>query len=173
MSLSSSSNTINALGIFGRQEPKQEEYFKELSEKYSEYPENDDSIGVFNHLSLVITKDTPVGEMPKYLDLLKELKSFLPFKIKVSDVIVKDEKHVALSFDTEQTKQIRKLAKKFIPEGVVTTYYTKVVWFVPKDKQEEVIKILKEVKEMVVYDFILVANRQDDAHTIYSSNRYK
>ena len=172
MSLSSTSNTINALGIFGRHEPSQEKYFKNLSDKYSDYPKNDDVIGIFNHLSLVITKNTPVGEMPKYLDLLKELKPFLPFKIKVSDVIVKDEKHLALSFDTKQTQQIRDLASKYIPEGVVTTYYTKVVWFVPKAKQEEVTKILKEVKEMIVYDFILVANRQNDENTIYSSNRF-
>ena len=139
MTLSSNSNTINALGIFGRHEPSQEKYFKKLSDKYSQYPQDDDAIGIFNHLSLVITKDTPVGEMSKYLDLLRDLKQFLPFKIKVSDVIVKDEKHLALSFDTKITQQIRDLASKYIPEGVVTTYYTKVVWYVPKEKQEEVI----------------------------------
>jgi hypothetical protein len=173
MSLSSNPNTINALGIFGRHEPKQEKYFKSLSDRYSRYHKNNDALGIFNHLSLVITKNTPVGEIPKYLDLLRELKPFLPLRIKVSGVIVKDGKHLALSFDTKQTEQVRKLAGKLIPAGVVTTYYTKVVWFVPKEKQEEVIKILKRVKEMIVYDFILVANRQDDAHTIYSSNRYK
>ena len=97
----------------------------------------------------------------------------MPFKIQVSDVIVKDEKHLALSFDTSQTQKIRNLASKFIPEGIVTTYYTKVVWFVPKEDQKAVIKQLKSVKEMIFYDFILVANRQDDANTIYSSYRYK
>lgn len=173
MSLSSSSNTINALGIFGRHEPGQEYYFKKLSQKYSKYPENDDSIKIFNHFSLVINNDVAVGKIPGYIDLLRELKPYLPFKIEVSDVIVQDGKHLALSFDTSQTQEIRDLANKFIPEGVVTTYYTKVVWFVPEEKQEEVIEILKDVKEMVVYDFILVANRQNDENTIYSSNRYK
>lgn len=173
MSLSSSSNTINALGIFGRLEPSQERYFKELSEKYSRFPEDDDSIGIFNHLSLVINKDVLIGKLPGYLDLLKELKPHLPFKIKTSDVIIKDEKHLALSFNTAQTQIIRELANKFVPEGVVTTHYTKVVWFVPKENQEEATKELEKTKEMVFYDFILVANRQDDANTIYSSNRYK
>lgn len=144
MSLSSSSNAINALGIFGRLEPSLEKYFKELSEKYSQYPKGDDSIGIFNHLSLVIQKDAPVGILPNYIDLLRELKPFLPFKIRVFDVIVKDEKHLALSFDTVQTQTIGDLASKFVPEGVVTTYYTKVAWFVPKENQEEAIKELKK-----------------------------
>lgn len=122
---------------------------------------------------MVISKDVPVGEMPKYLDLLRELEPFLPFKLQVSDVIIKDDKHLALSFDTTQTQKIRDLASKFLPEGVVTTYYTKVVWYVSKEKQEEVISILKDVKEMIVYDFILVANRQNDENTIYSSNKFK
>ena len=173
MSLSSDSNTINALGIFGRLEPSQEKYFKELQEKYSKIPENDESIGIFNHLSLIINNDVSVGEIPNYLDLLRELKPYLPFKIKTLDVIIKDEKHLALSFETSQTQGIRALASKFVPEGVVTTYYTKVVWYVPKENQEKVIKILKETKEMIFYDFILVANKQNDANTIYSSNRYK
>lgn len=173
MSLSSSSNTINALGIFGRLEPSQEKYFKELSGKYSKYPKDDDSIGIFNHLSLVINKNVPVGQTQNYLDLLRELKPYLPFKIKTPGVIVKDEKHIALSFDTVQTQAIRGLASKFVPEGVVTTYYTKVVWFVPKENQEKVIEILRETKEMTFYDFKLVANRQDEANTLYSTNSFK
>src|SRR3989344_9426755 len=114
MSLSSNSNTINALGIFGRHEPSQENYFKELSEKYSKYLEDDDSIGIFNHFSLVINNNVSVGKIPGYIDLLRELKPFLPFKIAVSDVIIKDGKHLALSFDTAQTKEIRDLAGKFV-----------------------------------------------------------
>ncbi len=55
----------------------------------------------------------------------------------------------------------------------MTTYYTKVVWFVPKENQEKAIKILRETKEMIFYDFKLVANRQDEANTIYSSNSFK
>src|SRR3972149_1327952 len=173
MSLSSSSNTINALGIFGRLQPKQEKYFADLESKYGRRPENDDANGIFSHLSLVINNNVPVGNLPGYIDFLRELKPFLPFRITTSDVIVKDDKHLALSFDTSQTLKVRDLASKFFKEGVVTTYYTKVVWFVPKEKQEEAIKELKKVKEMVFYDFILVANRQNDENTIYSSNRFK
>lgn len=178
MSLSSSSNTINALGIFGRLEPEQEKYFHSLEAKYSKRPENDDANGIFNHLSLVINNDVPVGNVPNYIDLLKALKPFLPFIIKTSDVIIKDDKHLALSFDTNQTQEIRDVASKHMngmvtTHGVVTTHYTKVVWFVPNENQEEAIKELKTVKEMVFYDFFLVANRQNDENTLYTSNRYK
>ena len=173
MTLSSDSNTINALGIFGRLEPKQEKYFTELEKRFSKRPKDDDANGIFSHLSLVINKDVPVGEIPKYIDLLRELKPHLPFKIKTSDVIIKDEKHLALSFDTSQTQRIRDLASKHFNEGVIETYYTKVVWFVPRKNQEEAIKELIKVKEMVFYDFILVANRQNDENTVYSSNRFK
>jgi hypothetical protein len=173
MSLSSASDTINALGIFGRLQPKQEKYFDDLEAKYSRVPENDESLGIFSHLSLVISKDVPVGKLPHYLDLLKELKPFLPFKLQVSDVIVRDEKHLALSFDTQQTQAIRDVAQKHVPEAIVTTFYTKVVWHVPPENQEAVKKILGQVKEMVFADFILCANKQNDESTIYSSNRYK
>ena len=172
MTLSSKSNTINALGIFGRLEPEQEKYFAELEKRFSKRPVEDDANGLFSHLSLVINKVISVGEIPKYLDLLRELKHHLPFKIKASDVIIKDEKHLALSFDTSQTQEIRDLAGKYFKEGVIETYYTKVVWFVPKENQEEAIKELKKVKEMVFYNFILVANRQNDENTIYSSTRF-
>ncbi len=172
MSLSATSSTINALGIFGRLEPKQEQFFKELEEKYSQKPENDDSNEIFNHLSLVINNNVSVGEMPKYIGLLRELKPFLPFKIKTSGVIIRDDKHLALSFDNSQTQEIRDLAGKFFNQGIVETFFTKVVWFVPKEKQEEAIaELLQEVPEMIFYDFILVANRQNDENTIYSSNR--
>lgn len=172
MALTSDSNTINALGIFGRLEPKQEQYFKELEEKYSQRPENDDSNGIFNHLSLVINNNVPAGEMPKYIDLLRELKPFLPFKIKTSGVVVRDEQHLALSFDNSQTKEIRDLAGKFFNRGIVETFFTKVVWFVPKEKQEEAIAGLEKVPEIVFSDFTLVANRQNDENMIYSSNRF-
>lgn len=178
MSLSSTSNTINALGIFGRLKPEQEKYFYSLEAKYSKRPKNDDAEGIFNHLSLVINNDVPVGNIPTYIDLLKALKPFLPFTLKVTDVIIKDDKHLALSFDTQQTQVIRDLANEYMTGmvatyGVVTTYYTKVVWFVPKENQKEAIKKLKTIKEMVFYDFFLVANRQNDENTIYSSNRYQ
>lgn len=173
MSLSSKSNTINALGVFGRLEKKQEDYFKSLQDKYSQFPKDaEDAIGIFNHLSIAIKQNAKVSELSKYIDLLKELKSFLPVKLKTNGVIAKDDQHLALTFDTKQTKSLRDIAKKFTPDSVVTTYYTKVVWFVPKDKQPKVEKILKNVQEMVFYDFKLCANRQEEESTIYSSLRF-
>ena len=172
MALSSKSNTINALGIFGRLESKQEKYFAVLEKRFSKRPVEDDANGIFSHLTLVINKNVSVGEMPKYLDLLRGLTTQLPFIIKISYIIIKDDKHLALSFDTSQTQKIRDLASKYFNQGVIETYYTKVVWFVPKENQEEAIKELKKVKELVFYDFILVANRQNDENTIYSSNRF-
>ncbi|MFC1727273.1 hypothetical protein ACFL0Y_02000 [Patescibacteria group bacterium] len=173
MTLSSSSNTINALGIFGRLEPRQEKYFLKLSEKYSRYPENNDAIGIFNHLSLVVNNNVEVGEIASHLDLLKKLKPHLPFRLTVSKPIIIDDKHIALSFDIKQTQKIRNLAKRTITGHVVETYYTKVVWYVPKNKQQEVMDILKNIKEMTFYDFKLCANRQDDQSTIYSSLKFK
>lgn len=173
MSLSSTSNTINALGIFGRLDPNQEKFFKNIEEKYSDRSEGDTSNDVFNHLSLVINNDVIVGDSPKYLDLLRELKSSLPLKLKTSEVIIRDDMHLALSFDTAQTQKVRDLAQKFIGQGIIETFFTKVVWFVPKEKQGEVIEKLSEVEELIFADFILVANKQNDENTIYSSNRYQ
>jgi len=172
MTLSSSSNTINALGIFGRLDPKQEQYFLKLSKKYSKYPQNNEAFNIFNHLSLVINNNVEIGEIASYLDLLKQLKNHLPFKLTVAKPIIIDEKHIALSFDIKQTQKIRILVKKSITGHVVETYYTKVVWYVPKNKQEELIDILKNEKEMIFYDFKLCANRQDVKSTIYSSLKF-
>jgi hypothetical protein len=83
MSLSSTSNTINALGIFGRLEPKQEKYFTVLESKYSKRPENDDANGIFSHLSLVINNNVSVGNIPTYIDLLRDLKSHLPHWVNI------------------------------------------------------------------------------------------
>ena len=84
------------------QKPYKEIDLIELEKRFSKRPVEDDANGIFSHLSLVINKDVPVGEIPKYIDLLRELKPYLPFKIKTSDVIIKDEKHLALSFDISQ-----------------------------------------------------------------------
>lgn len=173
MSLSSVSNTINAFGIFGRLKPELEEYFLSLEAKYSKRPEKDDANGIFNHLTLVINRDVPVGVLPGYIDLLKELKPHLPVILKTSGVIIKEDKHIALSFDTAQTQHIRDIIQTRIGSGVVTTYYTKVVWFVPQENQQKVMDELSKVKEMIFYDFFLVANRQNDENTIYTSNKYR
>ena len=172
MSLSSDSNTINALGIFGRMSPKDEKYFQEIEKKYSKFPNNEKSKDFFNHLSLVINNNVIVNEISDYLDLLKVLKPFLPLKITISEIIIIDESHLALSFDINQTKEIRNLAMKYIPNGIIETHYTKVVWSVPKENQEKVKKELEKIKEMTFFDFILIANKQNDANTIYSSNKY-
>ncbi len=170
MSLSSDSDTINAVGIFGRLTPELEAYFASLQDRYSKVPKEHQ---IYSHLSLIVHKDVPVGKLPQHIDTLRELKPFLPLKLRTSGVIVKDELHLGLMFDIAQTEQIRNIATKFVPEGVVTTHYTKVVWFVPKENQEEAVKVLEKTQEMVFYDFILCANKQDNKSTIYSSNRYK
>lgn len=173
MPLTSTTNKINALGIFGRLDPDQEKLFKDLEQEYSKRPEGDDSNDVFNHLSLVINNDVRVGEIPRYIDLLRELKEYLPLRLNTSGVIIREDMHLALTFDTSQTEQVRNLAEKLIGSGIIETFFTKVVWFVPEQKQNEVTKKLNEVKEMIFADFILVANKQNDEHTIYSSNRYQ
>ena len=173
MSLSAKSNTINALGIFGRLTAEQEQAFARLEERYSKKLADDELNGFFPHLSVVIKRDVPVNEVASYLDLLGELKRFLPFRIPVSDVLIIEDKHLALSFAIEETEEIRKVAGKFFTEGVIPTFYIKVVWFVPKENQEAVKQELEKVKEIIFHDFILVANKQDDEHTLYSSNRYK
>lgn len=172
MSLSSDSNTINALGIFGRLDPAQEAFFSELELKYGISPNKDKTDKVFNHLSLVINNDVPVGEMPKYLDLLRELKAYLPLRLETSGVIVRDEMHLALTFNTWQTQQVRDLAGKFFNRGIITTYFTKVMWFIPDENKEAAVKELKDISEMVFYDFILTANKQNDENTIYTSRLY-
>jgi len=67
--------------------------------------------------------------------------------------------------------RLEPVQEKYFKQGIIETHYTKVVWFVPKENQEEASKELKKVKEMVFYDFILVANRQNDENTIYFSKR--
>lgn len=170
-----SSNTlnINALGIFGRLEPKQEDYFKQLQEKYSQFPNDDDTADIFRHLTLVLNYQVPIGKLSEYLDLLRILKPHLPLRLNVSEVIVVNDQDIALAFEIQQTQFIRDIANKFLSDGIINTQYTKVVRFVPKQYQEEVVKILKETEEMCFNDFVLYANTIDDAGTIYSSNRYK
>lgn len=173
MSLSSTSNTINALGIFGRLDPKQESYFRGIQNKFSRFPESDESVGIFNHLSLLINRNVPIGHIAPYIDILHELKPYVPFKLQVKGVIVRDGKHIALSFDIQETEKIRRIASKFVPDGIVNTFYTKVVRFVPEENQQEVIKMLRDTNKMIFCDFLLCANRQDDASIIYSTNKYK
>jgi hypothetical protein len=127
----------------------------------------------FNHLSLLINRKVQSGELSKYIDLLRELKQELPLKIKIDKVLIVEGQHLALSFDTQQTEKIRKIAKKYFNDGIVDAFYTKVVWYVPKNKQNEVTEVLKKTEELIFDDFVLCANKQNDNFVIYTSNSYK
>lgn len=173
------SNTVKALGIFGRLDPAQEKYFHDMEAKYSKKPASDMDLNLFCHLTLSLTRDAPVTAFPEHLDLLRDLKRFLPLKLKIKRAFVKDEvyvegeQHIALEFDPLQTQEIVSLVEQRLGSASVKTHYTKVVWFVPKNNQARVIAELKNFDEMVFYDFFLVTNIQNDENTIYTSNRYK
>jgi hypothetical protein len=99
-------------------------------------------------------------------------------KLNVKRVFVKDEvtmpgaEHIALEFGIEQTKELVEFVRKRTDDNTVATPYTKTVWFVPKENQQAVLDELSEFKELVFTDFYLVANKQDDANTIYTTNRF-
>jgi len=180
MSLSQASNTINALGIFGRLGPEQEKYFDDLEKKYSKKPNPSLGYDIFRHLTLTFIHDASISDVREELDLLYDLKQFLPLKLKAKKAFVKDEvtmpgaEHIAIEFGLEQTKKLIDFVKSRAGEkNTVATWYTKVVWFVPKENQEKVIKELSDFKELIFADFYLVSNKQDDANTIYTSNRFK
>ncbi len=173
-----SSNTIKVLGIFGRLYPEQESYFDSLEEKYSQKPAISHGFDVFRHLTLTFCPDASVNDVENQLDLLKELKKFLPVKVKVSKAFIKDEEsmpgaeHIALQFDLDQTKEIVEFVKSKVGDKAVATWYTKVVWFVPKENQQVVIDELSGFQEMTFIDFYLVANKQNEENTIYTTNRF-
>ncbi|MBI2464504.1 hypothetical protein HYV64_00005 [Candidatus Shapirobacteria bacterium] len=175
--LEQSSNTIKALGIFGRLSKTQEKYFDSLEAKYSIKL---DSAGydIFRHLTLTFINNATVSNIREQLDLLCDLKSFLPIKLKVKRVFVKDEvtmpgfEHIAIEFGLEQTKKLVAFVKKRAGNNTVETPYTKVVWFVPKNHQQAVIDELSNFKELVFTDFYLVSNKQDEANTIYTTSRF-
>ncbi len=112
------------------------------------------------------------------LDLLYELKRFLPVKLRAKKAFVKDEvtmpgaEHIAIEFGLEQTKELVAFVKSRVGNNTVATPYTKVVWFVPKNHQQAVIDGLSDFKELVFTDFYLVSNKQNDANTIYTTNSF-
>jgi len=173
-----SSNTIKALGIFGRLSKEQEEYFDSLEAKYSKKPDPISGYDVFRHLTLTFIHDASISDVREQLDLLHDLKQFLPVKLSVKKAFVKDEvtmpgaEHIALEFGLEQTKELVAFVRNRAGDNTVETPYTKVVWFVPKDNQQAVIEELSNLKEFVFTDFYLVSNKQDDANTIYTTNRF-
>ena len=76
-----SSNTIKALGIFGRLSKEQEEFFDDLEKKYSKKPDSSLGYDVFRHLTLTFIHDAKVSDIKEELDLLYDLKRFLPVKL--------------------------------------------------------------------------------------------
>jgi hypothetical protein len=170
-----SSNTIKVLGIFGRLSPEQEAYFNGLEQRYAQRP-NTDEYAIYRHFSLTFIQNATIGDVREQIDLLKELKQFLPFKLTVNKFFIKEEESspgaedIAIEFGLEQTKEIVEFVRSKIGDRVVATPYIKVVWFVPKENQQTVIDELTNFKELEFTDFYLVSNKQDEANTIYTSN---
>jgi hypothetical protein len=173
-----SSNTIKALGIFGRLSKEQEEFFDTLETKYSSKPDISKGYDVFRHLTLTFIHDASIRDVRDQLDLLYDLKRFLPVKLRMNKAFVKDEvtmagaEHIAIEFGLEQTKELVAFVKNRAGDNSVATPYTKVVWFVPKEHQQAVIDELSNFKELIFTDFYLVSNKQDEANTIYTTNRF-
>ncbi len=173
-----SSNTIKALGIFGRLSKEQEEFFDDLEKKYSKKPDSSLGYDVFRHLTLTFIHDAKVSDVKDELDLLHDLKRFLPVKLNAKKVFVKDEvtmpgaEHIAIEFGLEQTGELVTFVRSRVGTNTVATPYTKVVWFVPKENQQVVIDELSGFKELIFTDFYLVSNKQDDANTIYTTKRF-
>jgi hypothetical protein len=173
------SNTIKALGIFGRLSPDLENYLDNIEAKYSHKPDTGLGYDIFRHLTLTYISDTSVLDISKQLDLLQELKSFLPLKLQVRKLFVKDEvtlpgaRHIAAEFGLDQTETLLRFIKQRFDHGVIETPYIKLVWFVPEENQQPVINDLKDLTELEFTDFCLVSNKQNDANTIYTSTRFK
>lgn len=173
-----SSNTVKVLGIFGRLSSEQEAYFDSLEAKYGYRPENSETYEIFRHLTLTFIPNATVKDLSSELDLLKELKQFLPLKIVPKKAFVKDEEslegaeHIALEFELEQTKEIIEYIKARVGENTVATWYIKVVWFVNKENQQAVIDELASIKHLEFTDFYLVSNKQDEDNTIFTSTRF-
>jgi hypothetical protein len=173
-----SSNTIKVLGIFGRLTKEQEALFDNLENSYSQKPDESEGYDIFRHLTLTFIPNATIGDVRNQLDLLKELKQFLPLKVNVKKPFVKDEEsmpgaeHVALEFELDETEKIVEFINERVGDQAVATWYTKVVWFVPKENQQAVMDSLADFKEMVFDDFYLVSNKQSDDNTIYTTNQF-
>lgn len=172
-----SSNAIKVLGIFGRLCKEQEEFLDSIEARYSDKPATTD-YDIFRHLTLTFIPGATVHDLSEQLELLKELKQFLPLKLKVNRLFIKDEEslpgaeHIAIEFGLEQTKDVIQFIKQRTGDYSVATWYIKVVWFVPKDNQKKAMAELAGLKEMVFDDFYLVSNKQNDENTIYTTKRF-
>ena len=178
MSLSQDSNTINALGIFGRLSKEQEVFFDALETKYSQKPDSNLGYDIFRHLTLTFIKNAVIQDVREELDLLFDLKRFLPLRLQSKRAFVKDEvtmqgaEHIAIEFGLEQTKDLVDFVRARVVSNTVATPYTKVVWFVPKENQQAVIAELNDFRELIFDDFYLVSNKQDEANTIYTTKHF-
>lgn len=172
------SNTIKVVGIFGRLSKEQEEFFDALETKYSSKPDVSKGYDVFRHLTLTFIPNATIQDVRGELDLLQDLSQFLPVRLKVKKAFVKDEvsmpgaEHIAIEFGLEQTKELVAFVKNRVADYAVATPYIKVVWFVTKNNQQAVIDKLSHFKELVFTDFYLVSNKQDEANTIFTTNRF-
>lgn len=172
-----SSNKIKVLGIFGRLSNKQENFFDNLEQQFSNKPAGDE-YAIFRHLTLSFIPNATVTDINNQLAILKQLRQFLPLKIAVKNAIVKTEEslegaeHIAIEFEPTQTKELTDFIQKHCPDHTVKTWYIKVVWFVPKENQAAVIKKVLELQELEFSDFYLVANKQDDSNTIFTANAF-
>lgn len=173
------SNTIKALGVFGRMLPDLEKYLDSIEEKYSKKPDRTTVYDIFRHHTLTYVKDATVADIAKQLDLLQDLKSFLPYKLQVRKLFVKDEvtipgaEHIAIEFGLDQTQKLLHFIRERVGNVVVETTYIKTIWFVPKENQQQVMDELKGLKEIKFTDFYLISNKQNDENTIYTSTRFR
>jgi hypothetical protein len=169
-----SSNTIKVLGIFGRLSKETESYLDKIEEKYSQKPSGS-QYQIFRHLTLTFQADATPADVRTQLELLRDLKKFLPLKIKPLKVFVKDEEsmpgaeHIALEFDLSQTKEVIDFVRTRCGDATVATWYIKLLWFVPKQNQVAALDKLDELEELEFSDFYLCANKQDEANTLFTS----
>ena len=173
------SNTIKALGIFGRLSPDLEKYFDSIEAKYSKKPNKKLGYDIFRHHTLTFIHNATVADVRKQLGLLQELKRFLPYKLKVRKLFIKEEvtmagaEHIAIEFGLDQTEKLLRFIRGKVGDAVVETPYIKTIWFVPKENQQKVINEMKNLKEIEFTDFYLVSNKQNDENTIFRSKFFK
>ena len=173
------SNTIKALGIFGRLSPDLEKYFDSFEMKYSQKPDEKLGFDIFRHLTLTFVHNASITDVAKQLDLLQDLKAFLPYRLTVHKLFVKDEvtlagaEHIAIEFGLDQTKLLLEFIRERVGDVTVETPYMKTIWFVPKENQQNVIDELKDLRDIEFTDFYLISNKQNDENTIYTSTRFK
>lgn len=171
------SNTIKVLGVFGRLTPELEQYFDSIENTFSLKPKGGE-YDVFRHLTLTFTPDATIADVHSQLELLRDIKQFLPVKLKINKVFIKNEEsldgaeHIAIEFGLEQTKELVAFVKDRVGESAVATWYIKVVWFVPKENQAEAIKAMSDLKEIEFSDFYLVSNKQSEENTLFKSTDF-